>query len=427
MPSRHRIFLPHNLDMWQKDVIFAPKNNSKTVKKQEIIYKERQTLAEDEVEAFLFLLRASLWGNFAPEEGELPDLHQLRAKAIWQLAEEQTVLGHLTEALQKLYGSNLPAEYKLRIKQNAAKMFIEHQLLKENVRKTFDFLQSQGFSPILLKGQGNAARYRDPMLRQCGDIDVYIGKKDYQKACACIGLLVGEEAVKQAEQSRKHMHVNHGKISIELHRIAEYLANPLTNLRYQRLTQYWLHPDRTDTVAVGDYQVQVPGKQFNVFYVFNHFWHHFTIKGVGLRQICDWCMILHEAAGKIDVAQLEKDLRQLHLLKPWQIMAHIAVQKLGLRQEEMPLYSEKYQEQTEKVWKLILKGGNFGEFEIQRNYYNEPYLYRKAKSFVLHHKNYYRLMSISAEDAFFSYFHILYTGIEQVIMDIFVNKRKLAS
>lgn len=33
-----------------------------------------------------------------------------------------------------------------------------------------------------------------------------------------------------------------------------------------------------------------------------------------------------------------------------------------------------------------------------------------------------------AEDAFFSYFHILYTGVEQVIMDIFVNnKRKYAS
>ena len=403
------------------------KNISKAVNRQKNKRMGRLTPTEEEVEAFLFLLRASLWGSLAPEAGELPDLNRLRAQAIWQLAEEQTVLGLITEALQRLYAGNIPAEYSVRNIQNATKMYNEHQLLNENVRKTFDFLQGQGLFPVLLKGQGNAARYRDPLLRQCGDIDVYIGKKDFQKACACIGQLVGEEAMRQAGQSRKHMHVNHGKISIELHRIAEYLTNPLTHLRYQRLTQYWLRPGRTDTVAVGGYQVQVPGRQFNVFYVFNHFWHHFIFTGIGLRQICDWCMILHEAAGKIDVAQLEKDLRQLHLLRPWQIMAHIAVGKLGLRPEEMPLYSEKYQEQTEKVWKLILQGGNFGKFESHRNPLSESYLQRKVKSFIQHHKSVFRLMSISAEDAISSYFYFLYVGVEQIFIDLFMNRRKLAS
>lgn len=400
------------------------KNNYKAVKQQEKTHKERLTPTEEEVEAFLFLLRASLWGNFAPEAGELPDLHQLRAKAIWQLAEEQTVLGHLTEALQKLYGSNLPAEYKLRINQNAAKMFIEHQLLKENVRKTFDFLQNQGFSPILLKGQGNAARYRDPMLRQCGDIDVYIGKKDFQKACACLGQLVGEEAIKQAGETRTHLHVDYGEITIEPHRIADFMHNPLTNLRYQRLTQYWLRSDRVDTVSVGDYQVCVPARQFNVLYVFYHIWHHFVTQGIGLRQFCDWCMILHEAAGKIDLTQLEKDLRQLHLLKPWQIMAHIAVEKLGLRPEEMPFFSEQYQEQAEKVWLSILEGGNFGKFEIKRNYARESYLERKVKSFVQHHKCVFRLLSVSPEYAFFLYLYFLYAGVEKILSDL-IEKLKL--
>lgn len=381
----------------------------------------------EEVEAFLFLLRASLWGNFAPEAGELPGLTQLRARAIWQLAEEQTVLGHLTEALQKLYGGNLSAEYSIRNIQNATKMLNEHQLLNENVRKTFDFLQGHGFSPILLKGQGNAARYRDPQLRQCGDIDIYIGRKDYERACASIGQLVGEEAVKQAERSRKHMHVDYGKTTIELHRIAEYMTHPLVNVRYQRLTQYWLQPDKTDMVTLGDYQVPVPARQFNVLYVFNHLWHHFVFKGIGLRQLCDWCMLLHEAVGKIDLAQLENDLSQLHLLKPWQIMAHIAVVKLGLRPEEMPLYSDKYQEQTERVWQLILLGGNFGKFETNRDIRRESYLERKVKSLIWRHKNVCRLMTISAEDAFFSYFYFIYRGIEQVILDVFAKHKHIAA
>lgn len=383
--------------------------------------KERLVPTENEVEAFLSLLRASLWGHTSSYDCLVRDISQVRMAAIWQLAHEQTVMGLIAESLHKQYNnfpnaSNIPNFSKLGMN-----MICEHQHLNTTIVTLFQHLSEKGFFPILLKGQGNASRYHNPYLRQCGDIDIYIGEKDFRRACQDVSELAGEEALDKADLSDKHLHFIYDRIPIEYHRIAEKLSNPITNRRFQVFTQHWLTPERCDQVLINNHRISVPNRQFNAMYVFNHAWHHFIAGGIGVRQLCDWCMILHEAAGKIDVAQLEKDLKQLHLLKPWQIMAHIAVEKLGLCPEEMPLYSVQYKEQTEKVWHIVLKGGNFGRYDTFRNPSSEPYLKRKVKSFILHHRTVYRLITISAEDAFFSYFYFLYIGVVRILIDMFVK------
>lgn len=379
--------------------------------------KERLVPTENEVEMFLYLLRTSLWGSVA-DDRQVPDIGRVRMAALWQLAKEQTVEGLIAESLHKLYADN-PEASMPDFTKLGMNMVYQHQRLNDTIVTLFRHLSEMGIFPVLLKGQGNAARYPNPYLRQCGDIDIYIGEKDFDRACRDVAELVGEVAVEKAELSEKHLHFTYDRLPIEYHRIAERLTNPIVNRRFQVLTHYWLTPERCDKVLINNHPISVPGLQFNALYVFNHTWHHFISGGIGLRQICDWCLILHEAAGKIDIAQLETDLRQLHLLKPWQIFAHIAVEKLGLRPEEMPLYSPLYHEQTEKVWQIVLKGGNFGRYETPRNKASEPYLKRKFKSFILHHKNTYRLITISAEHAFCSYINLQYKGIKRVLSDAF--------
>ena len=58
-----------------------------------------------------------------------------------------------------------------------------------------------GLHPILLKGQGIATHYINPLHRQCGDIDVYIGKEG-QPIANNILLRHGAEA--EGEASDKH-------------------------------------------------------------------------------------------------------------------------------------------------------------------------------------------------------------------------------
>lgn len=370
------------------------------------------------------MLRASLWGHYDKNDSQLPRLTDLQVSELWQLAMEQTVEGHIAEAFQELYAGQLTEEQQDKILGIAARMYEEHQRLNAAIRRTFSFLKAQGFTPILLKGQGNARRYRSPLLRQCGDVDVYIGQQDFKRACACIRELVGDEAMQQATTSRKHLHVKSQHTTIELHRIAEYMTNPIVDARYQRLTRYWFQPGMTDTVSIDGYEVEVPARQFNVVYVFNHLWHHFVFSGIGLRQLSDWCMILHEAAGKVDLAQLEADLKQLHLLRGWQLMGMIAVKKLGLPEAEMPFYTERYQPVADQIWQRILLRGNFGKFGSHRDKRSEPYLLRKLRSFGEMHQYVTRLWSISPEDAVCMYAYRVCNGINRIINDIIKNFTK---
>ena len=379
----------------------------------------QQAPTEQETAMFLYLLRYSLWGTSCSTCINVPNLEEVRMEQIWQLADKQTVLGLVADVLQRLYGTELSVNQKARIIKVAAQYSSEHQRLNDMLKETFTFLQQKGFLPILLKGQGNAQRYPAPLLRQCGDIDIYIGPEDYTKACASIGELVGQEEMKNATQSDKHLHVSFQHVFLELHRIAERMPNPCLNPRYQRLSARWLKRGQTDTVSINGFPVAVPARQFNVLYVFYHIWHHFVLGGIGLRQLCDWCILLHEAAGKIDQEQLLGDLKQLHLLKPWQIMGYIAVEKLGLLPDEMPFYCQRYQKQAYRAWLLILCGGNFGKFKSNRNISRESYWERKFKSFLELHINAFRFFRISPADALLTYAYRIFVGIKGVLADAF--------
>jgi hypothetical protein len=104
-----------------------------------------------------------------------------------------------------------------------------------------------------------------------------------------------------------------------------------------------------------------------VFFIFNHFWHHFIADGVGLRQICDWVRLLHVNHGKINLDYLADVLNKMKLMKEWQVFAYIAVNTLGLPSEEMPFYDPKYKKGGDKVLELIMQEGNFG-YENQKGY-----------------------------------------------------------
>ena len=45
-----------------------------------------------------------------------------------------------------------------------------------------NWLSKQGFGSCILKGQGNALMYPDPLLRTSGDIDVWMWKKEYDES-----------------------------------------------------------------------------------------------------------------------------------------------------------------------------------------------------------------------------------------------------
>ena len=190
-----------------------------------------------ERERFLALLRAGLWNKPTDLPSSDKPIHWAN---IMSMATRQTVIGLVANAIAQLPEAEKPDQQ--RIAQLQALLVCNHQAhqrLNRQLVETVSLLRENGLSPILLKGQGIAQLYSNPFLRQCGDIDLYIGLEDFEKARELIEQHYGKDP--KNHESVKHYHAHYQGLSIELHRIAERLANPIYNNRFQAWTRHYLH------------------------------------------------------------------------------------------------------------------------------------------------------------------------------------------
>ena len=170
------------------------------------------------------------------------------------------------------------------------------------------------------------------MHRQCGDIDVYIGKEE-QPIANNILLRHGAEA--EGETSDKHASYSFHGVHIENHRIILRINNPAGNRYFQRLIQEW-YPQHAETREIHEYPVSLPPVTFNALYIFMHAFVHFLNSGIGLRQVCDWTRLLATRHEDIDKLLLEKYFRKVGLLRAAKAFGYIAVHYLGLPEDNLP-------------------------------------------------------------------------------------------
>lgn len=336
----------------------------------------------------LALLRSALWG----QEAHLSS--SVDWSGILKLASAQTVLGLVGDAVCRLQENELPPQDKmLRLRSMRVANINAHTMLNAKLAEVLDLMHHNGLEPILLKGQGLAAEYADPTSRQCGDIDLYIGKEHYSKACGLAVTAYGRHD--HDSESIKHYHLCSDGVHIELHRIAESMPGYFVDRRFQKWTYDNLHVTGPEYVEVEGVPVPVPPVSFNPIYILNHAWHHFMNGGIGMRQVCDWAVYLHRHHSRIDVVRLKKDLRSMRLLSVWHMFAFIAVNHLGLPADECPLYEGKMASRAEKVLEIILEEGNFGRHSSRKTTPRpEGYAAGKLHSFRNSTARYSRLFAV---------------------------------
>ena len=292
---------------------------------------------------YLDVLRSALWGgtlNSLPED--IP--------GVLEIANRQKTRPLVLDALQKA-GYEDP-ESMILIYRNTS----THVKLNRNISRLVTLFREAGIDPVLLKGQGIALNYPEPMLRECGDIDLYVGQEQYESACA---LIKGQESTQQIEENKLHLTVKYNKAVVEIHRVSASLRNRKQNEYYQSIADKGLGENLCSVVIDGA-PINTPADSFNAFYLFYHFLHHAIEGGIGLRQICDWALFLHSRAGRLDTSVIEQACGRLGISKCWQLYASIAVDYLGLPAAEMPFYKQGLAGQSAKVLALIFKDGNFG-------------------------------------------------------------------
>lgn len=309
-------------------------------------------LYSDEIAA---LLRAVLWN-----EPLTIDVSLLMQRELWnQLYCQQ--MAHMV-ALWAL-NNHIPilqsAQQKINIAITLQRREHQNALLVELV----SLLRKHHIEPILIKGYAIALLYPNPDVRDFADVDLYIGEEDYDRMIPII-----RDAYPQAHWfSEEHgglhftmvLDENNDRIA-ELHRVTMELTHmPRANKAYQRFTLCEMA--KTRTIIVNNVSVSIPSKAYNSLYIFMHAWHHFASSGVGLRQLADWALALHDAASEYELAQiLEPVLKQMHMLEIWQTFGWVLVNKLGLPKNEFPLYNNLSDRKGEQLFSQLIQYGHGG-------------------------------------------------------------------
>jgi len=364
---------------------------------------------------FLKLLRSSLWNlplTSTDYDGSID------WKSIFFMARQQTVWGLIVNAIDSLPTDRLPSQKDFQqmnflLSRNRTK----HAQLNQTLAEFVTLLRNNDIHPILLKGQGVAIYYKDPTLRICGDIDLYIGIKNYHKAC-----FLAEKWRERNDtnlESDKHYHFINNGVTIELHRFAEILVNSRRNDKFQLWTQQMLRIENCRTVSIGNINIQVPPADFEVLYLFNHIFHHFISGGIGLRQLCDWTLALHYFHSTINKDDLKANLKAFGLWHSWKIFGYIVVNTLGLRESEFPFYDNSHQIQGQKLLEQIYDDGNFGFFNPLRTKRPNGYVTGKWHSFKSMHIRLLHLFSIFPMEIAEKWPNYIFIGITRIIKDVY--------
>ena len=350
-------------------------------------------------QTFWELLRAGLWEIQPLIETKLTDEQWAE---VMKHAKQQTLLGVLFDGMLRLPIDLQPNE-ETRMKWFWKVNHIEKSNRKRNkvLVEFTEKLKEYDIPSLLLKGQSYAVMYPQPLHRQCGDIDLFIGKKYYEKTCA----LAKEWGMTSDKNNESPIHKECAwqGVTIELHRKISNIPRLSHHYPLVGWCESELEMSNTSFVpSTESLSVRIPSPSFNALYVFFHLYQHFLINGVGLRQLCDWARLLHIYKGAYDCHELEERLSKMGILHPWRVFGTLLVNQLGLPQEEFPLYQSS-EKKAEKVLEMIKIDGNFGFTRGENKPKSGSFVWRKIKRFLFNSYRYPQVFLLFPIDTLWGY------------------------
>ena len=282
-------------------------------------------------ELFFELLRIAL-GTQETLTGLLSDDEWLEVS---QMAVKQSVLGILYTAVEKLpEAQRPPADLFIDMYQCVQEIEDRNRHMNKMTALVSSRFRKDGFPNCILKGQGIALLYPNPLRRQSGDIDIWL--KGERKEIV--------RYVQKIDSSRKpnYHHIGFNLkdgTMVEAHFTPSLAFNPLTNLKIQRWAKR-NQDEQMKTIAVlpdCDREITIPTLHFNAVFILHHLFKHLLYEGVAMRHVLDYYYVLksfqEENPSASVLNEVKNDLVNLNLKKISGAIGWIYVQLLGLSKD----------------------------------------------------------------------------------------------
>lgn len=353
----------------------------------------RQTMADHETtmtglstteRQFLHLLRCGVQ-RIAPDAALFP-----AAETDWQrlmsLSEDQAVTGVVFWAVRQLPKEQQPPRREVFLPWLSLVEDICQRNEKLNVTcgKVVRRFAKAGFRACVLKGQGAARLYPDPLLRIPGDIDVWLwpekiplGQEKSLSERRRAAVAYVRHYNPEVEVVYHHVDFNVLKSALmEVHFTPSWMHSPCRNAWLQR----WFER-QAGRVFAGcasekglseidkhvPHDFTTPDAAFNLVYMLIHVFRHLFTEGIGFRQIVDYYYLLTSCNLAKERASAVETLRHLGLDHFAGALMYVLHEVMGLSDEQMlvPARSREGQQLLQE----ILFAGNFGHADTRFQHY----------------------------------------------------------
>lgn len=316
-------------------------------------------LAEDEVLA--------KEGTSSPVFSAFRSLSPEKWEALFALARKQALIGICFRGIERLPQAVRPGK-ALLMRWWALTQQIEerNRVMDERTGEVCRYFEEAGFRVCVLKGQGNARMYPEPLRRQSGDVDIWVVSSPE----ACSDLSRNRKQLFQWIKERfpeigfspKHIHLPlFTDADVEVHFVPANLRSPFANRRLwhfyaEQATYQFEHQVR----LTSGQEVAVPTTVFNLVFQLCHIFNHFIDEGVGLRQLTDYYYLLKTAT-------MEEKCEAMEIIRRIRLSIFAGALMWVLSETMGQLASEQITKPNEREGRILLSeimsGGNFGHYE----------------------------------------------------------------
>lgn len=305
-------------------------------------------------------------------------------KALYRLAGQQSVIGVCYEGVSRLQP---PFELAMRWAYDAETTRGLNGLLNSEAARLSRAFAEAGRATAILKGPANARLYPQPLLRQPGDIDIWVegGRKSVLQLLNTSDRLGGPP--EYTTYHHAHMPLTEQGVEVEVHyRPSSGNYNIFSNWRLQR----WLESE----IAVGREEVPegfaVPSVRFALMMQMAHVQHHFFEGGMELRLLCDYYLLLRHSQAD-DRACVSAQLKRLGLRHAAGALMWVLQKVLLLGDELLLCPPDSYR--GEWLLREMMSSGNQGQ-------YAEWQKYGAWRRFLMNKRRQLRLLRFDFWEAF---------------------------
>jgi len=279
---------------------------------------------------------------------------------IFQFAVKQSLVGVLFSAVERLNAKDASVKPPMSLFYQwlgeVTRIEEQNRMLNTSSTELYKLFRDKGKRSCVLKGQGVAMLYPEPLRRQSGDIDLWVeGKrKETLRFLEENGYEIDSVVYHHADAD-----ILPG-VEAEIHFLPCWTYNQIIE---HRLQQYF-REHAEEQFAHYDEKVgfAYPTLSFQAVQCLSHIYVHFLFEGVGMRQIID-CYYILSAMSDDERKNAMADIKHIGMQKFTSAVMYVLEKCCGMEAERLICQPEK------KVGELLLDEiiltGNFGQYDTR--------------------------------------------------------------